>query len=93
MSGWRVIAGHCRFCGCSGDSCRLPSGGGDRCTWLDLGRTVCSAPACLRRHSDAARAAQGKRRKRTPGEIHALMQQERRERRREARARKKGKAA
>jgi hypothetical protein len=32
-------------------------------------------------------------RKRTPGDIHQLMQQEKRDRRRAARARKKGKAA
>ena len=88
----RAQAGRCRFCGCEGDSCTLPDG--DRCGWLSLERTVCSSPPCLRAHfAQAARHKTKATRKRTPGDIHELMQRERRERRRAARARKKGKAA
>ena len=88
----RAPAGRCRFCRCAGDSCRLPDG--ERCGWLTMERTVCSSPPCLRAHfAQVARHSAKATRKRTPGEIHQLMQQERRERRRAARARKKGKAA
>jgi hypothetical protein len=88
----RASAGRCRFCGCAGDSCRLPDG--DRCNWLALDRNVCTSPPCLRAHfAVVARVKARASRKRTPGDIHQLMQQEKRDRRRAARARKKGKAA
>ena len=87
--------GACRFCRCHGpegdDPCKVP--GGDTCGWLDKTRTVCTGPRCIvawfaeqrRKSSDAA----AKFRKRTPGQIHELMKEERNAKRRAARAKRK----
>ncbi len=74
-------SGVCRFCGITDAQVD-----GDKRSWLGASRTVCSAPACIRAHyaeRDRAQAEANKaRHKRTPAEIHQLMIQERRERRR-----------
>jgi hypothetical protein len=94
VSAAKPVPGKCHFCGCHGDSCKLATGGDDRCTWLGVSRTVCTNPMCIRAHyADRDRvevAAKKARRKRTPAEIHQLMIEERRERRHRSR---KGRAA
>jgi hypothetical protein len=89
-----MSAGSCRFCHCTEDNaCKLPTG--DPCGWWDSTRTVCTAPGCIiayfaqerRKSSDAA----AKFRKRTPGQIHELMRQEKNAKQRAARAKRKQK--
>ena len=84
--------GRCRFCRCTeSDPCRIP--GGDTCGWFDKSRTVCTGPACITAYFAEQRRlmAQGSRatRKRTPGQIHQLMKEERNAKRRAARAKRK----
>lgn len=43
----------CQFCGCHGDSCSLPEGGDERCTWINKSRTACSG--CSRAYYKANR--------------------------------------
>jgi hypothetical protein len=87
-----MSAGTCRFCHCTeADPCRIP--GGDTCAWMDGTRTVCTAPACQnaywaesrRKSSDAAAMF----RKRSPAEIHELIKQEKRAKRRASRAKRR----
>lgn len=84
--------GVCRYCKCTERGrCRLPDG--DPCGWFDPARTVCSAPACLTAHFAARDKAgldayRARPKKRTPAEIHALMQAEKKARRRGARPRR-----
>jgi hypothetical protein len=81
--------GICRFCRITEDQID-----GDKRSWLGPSRTVCNNPSCVRAHyADRDRvevAAKKSRRKRTSAEIHQLMIEERRERRRRSR---KGRAA
>ena len=69
------LRGTCRICGCHGDSCTLPEGGGERCVFVDAIATLCSNPKCLveagrakRKHKwaveDMVREAKRARRKR-----------------------------
>lgn len=57
-----LLSGTCRHCGCPGDSCSI--GGGERCGFVDLLRTVCNNPACVTkemyRKQDEERAAKRK---------------------------------
>lgn len=84
--------GVCRFCGITDDQID-----GDKRGWLGPSRTVCNRPSCIRAHYAERDRAEGedakKRRKRTPGEIHQFMLEERREKRRRARQLRKGRAA
>jgi hypothetical protein len=87
-----VSAGQCRFCRCTEDDpCRVP--GGDTCSWFDKSCTVCTGPACITAYFAEQRRlmAEGSRstRKRTPGQIHELMKEERNAKRRAARAKRK----
>jgi hypothetical protein len=84
-----TIAGLCRFCHCTEQKpCTLPSG--DECWWFDKDRTVCTNPQCINAFTCLLAQLRAKaERKRTPGDIHRLMQEERRERRRASKARKK----
>ena len=91
-----MSAGQCRFCHCTeSNACKLPTG--DPCGWMDGTRTVCTAPGCQiayfaeqrRLMAMSSRAT----RKRTPGQIHALMQEEKNAKRRAARAKRKRGAA
>jgi hypothetical protein len=88
----RPVPGKCRFCGITED--RID---GDRRCWLGESRTVCNAPACIRAHyaeRDRQKYTDRQRsRKRTPGEIHELIKKERREKRKAAQQRRKGRAA
>jgi hypothetical protein len=83
--------GRCRFCRCTEDNpCRVP--GGDTCAWYLKTRDVCTAPACITAyHAQQARlvAQTSRTKKRTPGQIHALMLEEKRARRRAARAKRR----
>lgn len=86
--------GTCCFCRCTEDNaCKLPTG--DPCGWLDSTRTVCTGPACISAWFALQRRlmAEGSRatRKRSPGQIHELIREERNARRRAARARLKQK--
>jgi hypothetical protein len=84
--------GVCRFCGIAEDQVD-----GDKRRWLGESRTVCDAPACIRAHyAEIDRRKyvdRQKSRKRSPGEIHELIKKERREKRKAARSRQKGRAA
>ena len=84
-------AGICHFCGIPDE--RVD---GDRIRWVDSRRAVCSQPGCVRRFGSevekALHAARPKR-KRSPAEVHALILEERRRKRREYRLRRKGRAA
>ncbi len=91
----------CRFCGCTrGDPCRVPPyNEGDECAWLpQAAGNVCSAPQCALRWGDeervqAKRRADARQKKRAPWQVHALIQQERRERRKASRLRAKAAGA
>jgi len=83
------FTGICRFCKCSASedesrACTTPTG--DPCHWFDFERTTCSSPACVRAWENerakfkAERAEES--RKKTPAEIHALIREERKARRR-----------
>lgn len=87
-----MSAGTCRFCHCTeSNACKLPDG--DPCSWFTADRTVCTSPACLNAYFAEQRRlmAEGSRatRKRTPGQIHELMKEERNAKRRAARAKRK----
>ncbi len=90
-------AGRCRYCRCTEDNpCRLPEG--DRCCWWDRTRTLCTGPACLTAHYAArkrreaaevraqARAREKAGRKRTPGQVAALIAAEKQKSRQVANA-------
>lgn len=84
-----MSAGRCRFCGCTEDNtCRLPNS--EPCGWLVRTQDVCNAPRCIRawQAEQASKAAAEKlrTRRRTPAEIHQLILEERRARRRQYRA-------
>jgi hypothetical protein len=86
-----MSAGVCCFCHCTEDDpCRIP--GGDFCSWYLASRDVCTAPGCITAYHAKQNllAAQTSRvKKRTPGQIHALMMEEKRTRRRAYRAKKR----
>ena len=87
-----MSAGTCQFCKCTeANACTIP--GGDRCSWFDAARTVCTAPACITAYFAQQRRkaseASAKYRKRSPGQIHELMRQEKNARQRAYRARKR----
>jgi hypothetical protein len=87
-----MSAGTCKFCHCTEDDpCRIY--GGDTCGWNDGTRTVCTAPGCMNAYFAQQRRlmAQSRRstRKRTPGQIHALMKEERNAKQRASRARRR----
>jgi hypothetical protein len=91
MTAAQLQPGVCRYCHCTEDNaCRIP--GGDACSWFVADRTVCNKPSCITAwfayQRRAAAQADQRPKKRTPGQIHALMQEERRARRRAQRARK-----
>ena len=72
-----ITPGTCKFCGCMEMSaCVLPNG--DPCSWLDMSRTVCNAPACIRQNADLIRRILRGSRRRSPAEIEALKLAERR---------------
>jgi hypothetical protein len=84
----------CRYCGCTQDTpCKVYSGGeNNTCGWLHgTNHTCCNAPVCESRfYADKRRAeseAKARNRKRTPAEIEELIQEERRQSRRESRLR------
>lgn len=80
----------CRFCRCTeSDPCRIP--GGDFCSWYVATRDVCTSPGCIiAYHAELRRkAAVRSPKKRTPGQIHALMMEEKRTKRRAYRAKKR----
>ncbi len=90
-----LTPGRCRFCKCTeSNACTLPDG--DPCSWFAADRTVCTAPACIAaffiEQRRAMAMADKRAKKRTPGQIHALMQEEKRARRRAQRAKKRGAA-
>ncbi len=68
-----IEPGRCRYCGCSGESCKLADG--ELCCWADAARTVCSGPSCVRQYQARRREAQraAKPRKLTPPEVHDLI--------------------
>ncbi len=72
--------GTCRFCGCNGDSCNLPSG--DKCMWLGPSRTVCTNPACMSAHfaEVARKKAEIRKLTRRPNsaQIHELIRRKKR---------------
>jgi hypothetical protein len=79
--------GTCRFCHCTeSNPCVLPNG--DPCSWFDMSREVCNAPACIRQRADRIRAAAHAafRPKRTPADIERIKLEERRARARRSRA-------
>lgn len=81
-----MSAGRCRFCRCTEtDPCRIP--GGDTCAWYVATRDVCTAPGCITAYHAELRRKHTK--KRTPGQIHALMMEEKRAKQRAYRARRK----
>lgn len=85
--------GVCHYCAIADDQVD-----GDRIRWLGRRRKVCNQSGCVRRfNADIDRAEpedRQARRKRTPGDIHLLKMQEKRERRAVSRARsRKRKAA
>ena len=67
--------GKCRFCGCGGDSCRLPDG--DLCVWLDSARDTCNNIPCILARDAARQRLQTQlsaaRRRRTPAPPHEAM--------------------
>lgn len=59
----REMGGRCQVCDCRGDSCKLEDG--ERCTWTNPLRTVCSNPRCIveadkrrKRHKYAVKRAE-----------------------------------
>jgi hypothetical protein len=65
---------------------------GNKLSWHDASRTCCSKYACVRAHHNAVRNAKPK--PRFPGwGFGAIIDELKREQRRKARSRKKGKAA
>lgn len=88
MSPRPKFTGVCRFCGCGAaedesKACTTPTG--DPCHWHDYQRTTCSNPPCVRAwetwYKNFKDERKEKNRKRTPAEIHALILQERKDRR------------
>ncbi len=81
------FTGKCRFCGCgsSEDEASACNTVGGKCHWFDFERTVCSAERCVRAFGqERAKLKAERNRKRTPAEIHALMMEERKSRRRKS---------
>jgi hypothetical protein len=81
------FTGRCRFCGCAAgedeaQACNTASG---KCVWFDKQRTVCSGEPCVRRFGQERATVRAefkaKNRKRTPAEIHQLIREERKQRR------------
>jgi len=87
MSPRPKFTGYCRFCGCtsSEDEANACNTTGGKCHWFDYERTVCSAEPCIRAFGNERAKFKAERaekdRKRTPAEIHALIMQERKDRR------------
>lgn len=87
MTARAKFTGVCRFCGCSSseDEANACNTAGGKCHWFDFERTVCSAEPCVRefgRERAKFKAERKERdRKRTPGQVHAMILQERRDRR------------
>jgi hypothetical protein len=95
-------AGRCRYCGCSGETCKTADG--DLCFWFNTDRTVCSAEACKnahfrderreeRREAAEAMAALRRVKKRAPWQVHAQIKAEKNRKQRAYRARKKAQDA
>lgn len=88
---WRD--GVCHYCGVTDAEID-----GDRIAWLGRRRRVCNRPGCARQFwgdvdRALARQVQLRPRKKSPAEVHALIQEEKRRKRREYRLRRKGRAA
>jgi hypothetical protein len=88
-------SGVCHFC-----DIRDEHVDGDRRCWLGVRQTVCNAPGCVIQFNAAIDRTiamlRRSRRKRSPGEIHQLQAEERRQKRRRYKAKqaqRKGRAA
>jgi hypothetical protein len=91
-----IAPGTCRHCDCTeANACRLPEG--DTCAWVNPERTVCSNPACIK--AEKARMARARAEAPRPPrrlnrfDIWEQQAERRREKRRQARLKKKGRAA
>lgn len=64
--------GECRHCHCTESApCRLPTGGGETCNWIDKTRMCCSMPQCVKAERD--RQIRSRPRPLTSADIHQLI--------------------